>query len=205
MLHKLYQAWILILSLLALVGVGFIAYFVYTTVTQEEGYRVDTSGTAVVKEVQELSRLETSVYTIEKVIDAGTQGSAFEEFLFGDKILLIANGQVVAGIDFSQVTEDDIQITDATIVLSAPAPQIFFTRLDNEATRVYDRSQGLLTKGEQDLESTARARAEIVIRDAACEAGILQSAEDNARHQLESLLKALGFTDVTVNIPKGSC
>ncbi len=208
MFHKLYQFWILVLSVLALVGVGFIAYFAYQTFgVEDDGIRVDTSGTAVVTEIQQIGRLETAVYTIEKVIDAGTQGSAFEEFLFGDRILLIANGQVIAGIDFAQITAENIQIDQeqSSITISAPAPQIFFTRLDNEATRVYDRSQGLLTQGEQDLESTARAQAEVVIRDAACESGILQTAEASARQQLEQLLSAMGYQQVTINIPEGQC
>src|SRR5437868_6321278 len=61
----------------------------------------NTSGTAVVKEMRQLSRLETATFTIEKIIDAGTNGSAINKFLFGDRILLIANGQVIAGFDLS--------------------------------------------------------------------------------------------------------
>ncbi|MFW5703926.1 MAG: DUF4230 domain-containing protein [Patescibacteria group bacterium] len=205
MFTKVRQAWMVFLSILALVGIGFITWFIYTNFVVNQGYYVDTSGTAVVKEVQQLGRLETSVYSIEKVIDAGTQGTAFQQFLFGDKILLIANGQVIAGIDFSQISEDSITEEEGSITVNAPAPQIFFTRLDNEDTRVYDRTQGLLTKGETDLESEARAQAEIVIREAACEAGILESAEESARKQLTGFLQALGYTNITINIPKGSC
>ena len=205
MFDKLKNTFYTILTILALVGVAGIFWVVYTTFIQEEGYYVNTSGTAVVTEIQKLSRLETASYTIEKVIDAGTQGNAFQELLFGDKILLIANGQVIAGIDFSQVSADNIQINGSTIIFTSPPPSIFFTRLDNESTRVYDRSTGLLSRGETDLETTARAQAEIVIRQAACDAGILDTAEENARKQLNSLFTALGFTAVTVNIPKGSC
>ena len=205
MFDKLKNTFYTILTILALVGVAGIFWVVYTTFIQEEGYYVNTSGTAVVTEIQKLSRLETASYTIEKVIDAGTQGNAFQELLFGDKILLIANGQVIAGIDFSQVSADNIQINGSTIIFTSPPPSIVFTRLDNESTRVYDRSTGLLSRGETDLETTARAQAEIVIRQAACDAGILDTAEENARKQLNSLFTALGFTAVTVNIPKGSC
>lgn len=205
MFDKVRNTFYTILTILALVGIAGIGWLVYTTFVQEEGFYVNTSGTAVVTEIQKLSRLETAAYTIEKVIDAGTQGNAFQELLFGDKILLIANGQVIAGMDFSQVTENNIQINGSTIIFNAPPPSIFFTRLDNNATRVYDRSTGLLSRGETDLESTARAQAEVVIRQAACDAGILNTAEENARKQLNSLFTALGFTAVTVNIPKGSC
>ncbi len=195
----------LVTALLALAGIGFLAWFVYTTFFDEQGYRVNTSGTAVVKEIQKLQRLETASYTVEKIIDAGTAGNRFQELLFGDRILLIANGQIVAGFDFAQVREQDLSVNGTNISLNLPAPQILFTRLDNEKTRVYDRSTGLLTKGERDLEAEARAAAEISLRQAACEAGVLDSAEENGRKQMTAFLMALGFTDVVVNIPKGTC
>lgn len=195
----------LIVTILTLAGIGFITYFVWNTFFQKDGFRVNTDGTAVVKEIQKLQRLETASYTIEQIIDAGTQGNRFQEFLYGDRILLIANGQVVAGFDFAKIQPQDIQVQGQTIVIRAPAPEILYTRLDNSKTRVYDRNQGILTKGEKDLESAARSEAELSIRNAACEAGVLDTAEENGRKQLTALLTALRFQDITINIPKGSC
>jgi hypothetical protein len=205
MFQRIKNIGILVVTMLALTGAGFLTYFVYSTFIREDKFYVNTSGTAVVKEIQKLSRLETSAYTIEKIIDAGTQGGAFRQFLFGDRILLIANGQVIAGFDFSKISEQDIVIEGSKITMNAPAPQILFTRLDNQQTRVYDRTRGVLTRGEDTLETEARAQAEITIRDAACQAGILNSAEENGRKQLIGLFSALGFQEIVINIPKGSC
>jgi hypothetical protein len=193
----------LIVAILSITGIAFLTNFIYTF--QQKGYRINTTGTAVVKEIQKLQRLETASYTIEKIIDAGTQGTRFQQFLYGDKILLIANGQVIAGFDLSTVTENDVTIQEDRITVNLPAPQVLFTRLDNDKTRVYDRSTGILSKGERDLESEARAQAEIEIRTAACESDILATAEENGRKQMTALFTALGFREVTVNIPKGNC
>lgn len=196
----------LVIAILALAGIGFLTWFVYTTFFNPSGMYVNTSGTAVVKEIQKLQRLETASYTVEKIIDAGTQNNnRFQEFLFGDKILLIANGQIVAGFDLANVKEGDITVQGQAVTLNLPAPQVLYTRLDNSKTRVYDRQQGVLTKGEKDLEAEARTEAEISLRQAACDSGILNTAEENGRKQLTALLSALGFTSVTVNIPKGTC
>jgi hypothetical protein len=195
----------LVVAILALAGISFLTVFVYNTFFKQQGYTINTSGTAVVKEVRKLQRLETASYTVEKIIDAGTSGNRFQDFLFGDKILLIANGQIVAGFDFATVGENDVKVEGQKITLNLPAPQILFTRLDNDKTRVYDRSTGILSKGEKDLEAEARSAAELSLRDAACEAGVLASAEENGRKQMTAFLSALGFTEVVVNIPKGSC
>ena len=65
-------------------------------------------------------------------------------------------------------------------------------------TRVFDRDQGLFTKGELNLEAEARMQAEQSIRQAACEGHILVTAEKNVKIQLEAIFKASGFTNVTI-------
>lgn len=170
-----------------------------------EKYQTNLNTQTVIKQIQSLNRLETASYTIEKVIDVGTTGGGLKQFLVGDRILLIAHGTVIAGFDLSKVQESDINVTDKTLNLKLPAPEILVAKLDNDQTRVYDRKQGLLTKGDNDLESQARSEAEKVIKDAACKGGILNEASKNARNQLTSLFKSLGFQTVIIEIPEGSC
>src|SRR3989338_6907977 len=71
--------------------------------------QINTNRAAVIKQIQSLQRLETASFTIEKIIDAGASGdNVFQRLLFGDKILLIAHGQAIAGFDLSLVSEKDI-------------------------------------------------------------------------------------------------
>lgn len=168
-------------------------------------YVVKTSSQTVIKELKALNRLETAQFTVEKVIDAGKSGSVFQQFLFGDKILLVAHGQVIAGIDFSKLENSNIKVDGATVRLELPEPEILMTSLNNEETRVYDRKLGLLSKGDKNLEAVARSSAEKAIRQAACQGEILKQASNNARSQLTALLKALGFTTVIISIPQATC
>ena len=168
--------------------------------------RIDAGRDAVVKEMRQLGRLETSSFTIEKIIEAKKEeGGPWRNILFGDKLLLIANGEVVAGYDLSTLSENDVEKTSGTLRLKLPAPEILSVRLDNEKTRVYDRDQGILSRGDKDLESEARLAAEQSIRDAACTAGILREAEENAVKQLRAVLGALGYPDAVIQSPPGSC
>lgn len=173
--------------------------------TIEDRYEFTISSRTVIKELRELNRLETASFTIEKVIDAGTNGNQFQQLLFGDRILLVAHGEVIAGFDLSKLSNDDIEVNGKTLRLTLPPPQILSARLDSEETRVYDRRQGLLSRGDKDLESEARARAENIIRQAACDGKILNEASKNARTQLTALFKTLGFETVILQIPQGKC
>lgn len=170
-----------------------------------EKYAFTSSSQTVIKQIQSLNRLETASFTIEKVIDAGTTGNRLQQFLVGDRLLLIAHGEVIAGFDMSEITDKDINVSGQTLKVTMPAPSILVSKLDNEQTRVYDRQSGILTRGDRDLESEARNEAEVVIRTAACKGGILDEASKNARNQLTTLFKGMGFTTVIIDIPEGSC
>ncbi len=178
---------------------------IFRWVSPKSSYVFNTNSRTIIKQVQSLNRLETAQFTIEKVIDAGTNGNIFQQFLFGDKLLLIAQGDVIAGVDMTKVKENDIQIDNTAVRLTLPAAEILITTLNNDQTRVYDRRTGLLTKGDKDLEAKARDQATKIIKQAACDGHILDTASTNARSQLTALLKSLGFETVIITIPQGNC
>jgi hypothetical protein len=154
----------------------------------------------VVHEVRALARLETMQYSVEKVITAETGQGPFG-FLFGDRLLLVAHGTIIAGVDLDQVGADDVHLeNDGRVSLELPAAEVFITALDNDKTYVFDREVGLLRKGDVQLESAARLAAEQEMEKAALEDGILEQAQLNAEAYLYRLLRSLGFADVTFTI-----
>ena len=148
------------------------------------------SEVTVIEQVQMLGRLETISYHIEKVVTAES-GQGPLDFLLGDKLLLIARGTVIAGVDLTQVGPDDVLITDdGTVYFRLPKATVFVATLDNQRTEVYDRRTGLVGMNPQ-LETAARQQAELLIREAAEEYGVLEKADENARQVMRSLFVAL--------------
>jgi hypothetical protein len=167
---------------------------------------IDDRRAAVVLRMQSLARLETQSFTIEKVIEAEKDGNVFQDVLFGDRILLIAQGDVLAGIDLGKLRDEDVDVReDDSVRVVLPESEVFVATLDNEATRVYDREQGVLSRGDAQLETAARRAAERAIFQAACDQGILERAADEAREQIEALLGLLEFQDVAVIATAGAC
>jgi len=146
----------------------------------------------IIKDIHALARLETIQYTVEKVITAEIGQGNFG-FLFGDKLLFVAHGFVIAGIDMEKIQPGDMQMVNGVLNVRLPPAEIFITTLDNEKSHVYDRQTGLLTQGDQNLESTARQAAEDEIKKAAVEDGILKLAQQNAETFLSKFFGALGF------------
>ena len=149
----------------------------------------------IIHDVRSLARLETIQYTIEKVITAETGQGTFGN-LFGDKLIFVAHGQVIAGIDMSKLGADDLELRNGILYVRLPDPEIFVSALDNEKSYVYDRDTGLFTKGDINLESTARRVAEDEIEKAAIDDGVLNLARQNAENYLSRLFGDLGYADV---------
>lgn len=194
-----------LLAIIITIAVLLVASVSLNNPFKKPGINVDLTQASVVKEIQSLNRLETSSFTIEKIVEAGQGGNAFQELLYGDRILLIAHGKVIAGVDMSGITEKDISIRGNDLTINLPSPVIFSSTLDNSKTRVYDRTQGFLSRGNKNLESVARREAEESIRKAACDAGVLEEARVNAIERLRQLFQFAGYSNVNVNISEGSC
>jgi hypothetical protein len=106
-----------------------------------------------------LARLETIQYSVEKIITAETGQEVFGP-LFGDRLLFVAHGVVIAGVDLNQLEASDLKLRSGVLMVRLPHAEVFIATLDNEKSYVYDRQTGLFTKGEQDLETLARQAAE---------------------------------------------
>src|SRR3990170_7593472 len=149
----------------------------------------------IVHQVRSLARLETIQYSVEKVLVAESGQGPFG-FLFGDRLLFVAHGMVIAGVDLEKLTPADLRVEDGVLYVKLPQAEVFIAALDNESSYIYDRDKGILTRGNEGLETEARRAAEQEILNAALEDGILEQAQVNAESYLLRLFLNLGFPDV---------
>ena len=155
--------------------------------------RIDTSRPAVVHRIQQLQRLETVVFGMDKIVTGGQESRYFPKMLVGERLLLIVYGEVTAGVDLSKLEAGQIEISGKNVTMTLPAAEIFASRIDNQRTRVYSRETGLFTQPDPNLESDMRKEAESPIRQAALDGKILETAATNARSTLTTFLTGLGF------------
>ena len=149
----------------------------------------------IVHDIRSLARLETIQYSVEKVVTAET-GQEFLGVLFGDRLLFVAHGLVIAGVDLAELGPNDLWVESGVLFVRLPEAKIFIATLDNEKSYIYDRQVGFLTRGSTELETAARRIAEREIERAALEDGILEQARQNAENFLGRMLLQLGFPEV---------
>src|SRR5882724_7367643 len=157
---------------------------------------IDVSQPTVVDRIQRLQRLETVVYTMDKLVNGAKENPIFPDFLAGDRLLMVVHGEVVAGIDFSNLKLGDVRVDGKQVHLHLPSSQVFSTRLDSAKTRVYSRQTGLLVPTDPNQETQVRQEAERQLQAAALADGILRTAQQNAASTITSLLQGLGFEKI---------
>lgn len=161
------------------------------------------SSATLLLEVKPLAQLVTVQYIVQKYIEQ------VDSKWYGDnKVMLLAQGVVTAGIDLKQLEDKDIEVSGTNVIIHLPPAQIMDAHLDDSETRVVDRTTGVWRTFDKDLEQETRKIAVDDIRRDARNHGILQKADEQARLLLANLFHQLGFTNIvfsgqTSTPPKG--
>jgi hypothetical protein len=193
----------LLITLIFVIGITFVAGFLIwrqTRRTVSEAFKpreeqVDL--TALVTRVRALNRLETTAMRVVHVSTITQSYQMVPNAIAGDQLTFLAAGDVIAGIDLSQLRQEDVRREpDGTIVVRLPPSQILVTRIDNRESRVINRKTGLLRRSDIHLEARARQYAEQGVRSEALKKGILMLASQNAEVKVAELLHMFGFRRV---------
>lgn len=163
---------------------------------QERPAQTETSP-VVVEGVRGLDRLATVRVTESIIVTRESGGDFFDRLFSGERVLLVASGDVEAGVDLADLGENDVVVREETVTIRLPEPEVLSAHLDEENTRVYDRDYSPLNvRPDDDLVEEARATAEERLEAAARENGILDTAETNAEQSIRAFVETLGFEEV---------
>ena len=168
---------------------------------------VDRSQPAVLKSIERIEEFRAATANVQVIVDIEQDTGVLPDFLKGERTLFVAGGTVDAGVDFSKLGPDAIEVsedrTEATITL--PAPRLYEARVDPGRSRVYDRDRGLIDRLESVFEDSPVDDRELfalserkLMEAAKADKQLLPTAERNTREMLTGLLRGLGFKKVTI-------
>ena len=165
-------------------------------VFEEEQAQTATSP-VVVEGIQDLNQLATVRWRESVIVTRESGGTDLERFLVGEKVLLVAAGDVEAGVDLNSLDRDDVRVSGETVTIRLPEAEILSVSLDEGATGVYDRDFGPLNvRPDDDLVEQARDAAVDRLEQTARDEDILEQAERNAEDGIRAFVTSLGFEEV---------
>ncbi len=187
-------------------GVGRIADLLPSLPNPFATDEVDRTQPALLQSLEDLSRYEAARANFEVVVDAEKDARFLPSVIRGERTLFVGSGSVEAFVDFSQLDERSIRVSDdrRSVEVTVPAPALSEPRVDPERSRVVSRDRGILDRvGSAFSDSPTSDRslylaAEQKMQAAADASDLRARAEQNTRQMLERTFRSLGFTDVTV-------
>src|SRR6202140_1713647 len=77
--------------------------------------QINVGQPTVVRQIQQLQRLETVRYTMDKIISGEHPNAYLPKFPAGDRILLVVHGEVIGGVDLAKLQAKDVVIQGQNI------------------------------------------------------------------------------------------
>lgn len=166
---------------------------------------IDRSQPPLLVSLTDLSEYRAATANFEVIVDLEKDTKYLPDFVKGQRVIMVAAGNVDASVDFGSLKDDDVEVSEdrRTVRITLPAPRLTEVRLDNDKTYVADRQRGLADRiagvfGNPANDQFLYQAAEQKLADAAAASQILDLAEANTRAMLTAFLKSLGFTNVTI-------
>jgi hypothetical protein len=145
---------------------------------------------AVITEIKQLNELVTVRYSMERVVGLKEARQPLGE----ESILLMVEGEVLAGIDLAALSTNDCEVNGGHVVVTLPRAKILHVGLNEKNTKVWDRRITWWTPWvapDLDLEHKARLAALDDMQEAAMKMGALDEAQRHAQTAIEALLRGL--------------
>ena len=159
----------------------------------------------LLKSITSLSRYEAASGTFQVVVDLSKHTSFLPSFIAGSQTLFVADGTVIAYVNFAGLKGSAVKITAPhTVTISLPPAQLEPAVLDVSQSYVFAEQEGLVNRvadffsGNPNSQQAVYIIAEQKIQTAARPSALRADAQRNTTAMLDSMLGSLGFTRVTV-------
>ena len=119
-------------------------------------------------------------------------------------LLVTFDGEITAGIDLSEITEDDIKQEGKTVTVYLPHAVVFTNSIDPSSEKAYIDKEGIFNDMTEEDRARYRAQWEEQMQESAINNGLLTMAENNAKTAIEDLGPSIlpeGFT-IEVVLPE---
>jgi hypothetical protein len=167
---------------------------------------------ALLQSLQRLDEYHAARANLQQVVDIERDAKNLPSFIKGERIVMVATGDVDATVDFRRIGPQSLRVSEdrRAVVITLPAARLSAARLDLARTRVVEHDRGLVDRtgdllggdrANEDRELLLLAQRKL---DAAARADreLLPAAERNTAQMLRSLAGGLGYERVTVRFQK---
>ncbi|RIJ37329.1 DUF4230 domain-containing protein [Pontibacter oryzae] len=139
----------------------------------------------VLTSVEDLGKMELVRYNFKDVVEYEKNVS---RWVPNSKVVLIVAGEAVGCVDFTKITQADIQFQgDSLVQVALPDPEVCYYKVDHSKSKVFSKENTYFQ--DADLVEEAYTYAENNVKRAALNSGILSQTKVNAEKILKPILE----------------
>lgn len=154
--------------------------------------RVYVTHDMLTQQIEQLGNLEVVKYTIQDMMEY----EKMRKWLPNSKAQVKVVGEVIACVDLTKITAEDVYTEGDSVSLILPIPEICHYKLDHSRSKVYNVEYGLWETA--DLVDEAYKHAEQHLYTESLKMGIAAESRTNTIKVLTPLLKGLGFNRISI-------
>ncbi|MFN3316188.1 MAG: DUF4230 domain-containing protein [Raineya sp.] len=107
------------------------------------------------------------------------------------KAIIIISGESVGCIDLAKIKSEHIVEKDSVIFIQLPKPELCYTKINHQETRLYEVSTGIFSRDEGKIVSETYKEAEKQLERTALASNILEQTKTNAELILKPTLERI--------------
>ena len=156
--------------------------------------RTEITEDVMIEKISNIGKLELVKYTMKDVIEKKVSRSLLPD----KRILFVAAGEVTGCIDLTKVKKEDIKSSADSVEIYLPQPEICYSKLDHQRSRVYDLSGVFMPADRQEMIEDIYKLAEQRILQNARDQNILGKTKENAQLIFKPLLENISGRKVLI-------
>jgi hypothetical protein len=138
--------------------------------------RMEVTEDVMIEKITNMGKLELVKYSMKDVIEKKVTRTLLPD----KRILFVAVGEVVGCIDLTKVTKESVQSSKDSVTVVLPSPEICYSKLDHQRSKVYDLSGVWSPTDRQEMMEDIYKLAEQRILQNATDMNVLGKTKENA-------------------------
>ncbi len=179
---------------ISIAGILFMIFMFFYIRNQFFIGRTEISEDVMVEKITNMGKLELVKYSMKDVIEKKVTRTLLPD----KRILFVAVGEVVGCIDLTKVTKEDIDLKPDSVTVFLPKPEICYSKLDHQRSKVYELSGVWLPDDRQAMVEEIYKLAEQKILQNANEMNVLGKTKENAALIFKPLLENISGKKVVL-------
>lgn len=148
----------------------------------------------MIEKITNMGKLELVKYSMKDVIEKKVTRTLLPD----KRILFVATGEVVGCIDLTKVAKEDIVSAADSVTVFLPNPEICYTKLDHQRSKVYELSGVWSPSDRQEMIEGIYKLAEQKLLQNAKEMNVLGKTKENALTIFKPILENISGKKVGI-------